>query len=859
MLDKFKEQLTERDPRALIIAVLAAIVLLLMLGSGVYVYGRYHASAQNEQTAADKEAAAALADQFAAALQTYTEALKKAASDPAVVAALTQNDRAALDGKSNELTARIPGALKVRILPKGLTDTDNTSTPPLTYASLSMLRVAETTTIPVPAEVHLFGTPAQHMVMMARVRGTRGEMLGVVHAAFSTDVLTQALTDVKPSNAYIELRQPNPKSLTLAQSGANGPPTGVIPVTAPVKNSQWEIVYWRAPTGFAPLVKQAPASISVVQWPLLAGGVLATLTLVAVIVVFMRRRTVGGIANGETAILRGAVVAIMQGVHPGLERLIPHLPKAAPGTHATPMTISEGAEGEDITVVVKPASVELAASLERKLKSAQEKPAPAAEIEVNESPKPEASTKASEEPPEHIPPPSIFRAYDIRGVVGETLTTEHAYQIAKAIGSAAEERGQQSVIIGRDGRLSSPELTEAVIRGLRDSGRDVIDIGMVPTPVLYYATQYLETSNGVMITGSHNPPSYNGFKIILDDETLAGDAIQSLRRRLINDDLTEGHGELQNTEIVAEYIQRISEDIPVALGASLRIVVDCGNGVAGGVAPRLLRALGHDVLELFCDVDGNFPNHHPDPSQPENLKTLIAVVREQQADLGLAFDGDGDRLGVVDGDGNILWPDRQMMLFARDVLSRNPGAEIIYDVKCSRALKQVIEESGGKPVMWKTGHSLIKAKLKESGAPLAGEMSGHIFFRERWYGFDDALYSAARLLEILIKAGRPPREVFAALPGGVATPELRLDMPEDRHAAFMKELIATAKFDGAEISTIDGLRVDYPKAWGLIRPSNTTPCLILRFEGDDPKALSGIQNRFRALLQKLNPDLKLPF
>ncbi len=858
MLDKFKEQLVDREPRALIIAVLAVIILLLALAGGVYTYGRYHASEQTEQQAADRLAADNLANQLALVLQKYSQAIKKAAADPAVVAALTQNDRAALEEKSAELAAQIPGALKVRILPKGLMDIDNTSTPPLTYASLAMLRTAETTSGAVPAEVQLFGTPAQHLVMMERVRGSQGGMLGVVHVAFSTDVLTEALAALKSENAYFELRQPRPKPLTLAQSNPAGPPGGVAFVTAPVRDSQWEIVYWHNGARAAP-PPQTHAGVPGIPWPLLAGGGLAILAAAVMVVFVVRRRSLAQVESGETAVMQGAIVAIMQGVHPGLERLIPHLPRVTPGTRVAPAPVSGGAEGEDITVVVKPPSAELAASLQQKLKSAQEKPPPRADVEVQESPQFEGSSAAVAEKAADIPPPSIFRAYDIRGVVGETLTVEYAYRIARAVGSAADEHGQQGVIVGRDGRLSSPELAEAVIRGLRDSGRDVIDIGMVPTPVLYYATHYLETSNGIMITGSHNPASYNGFKIILNDETLAGDAIQSLRRRLVNGDLTEGHGGLQNTEIIAEYIQRVSEDIPVALGASLRIVIDCGNGVAGSVAPRLLRALGHDVLELFCDVDGNFPNHHPDPSQPENLKTLIAVVREQQADLGLAFDGDGDRLGVVDGGGNILWPDRQMMLYARDVLSRNPGAEIIYDVKCSRALKKVIEESGGKPVMWKTGHSLIKAKLKESGAPLAGEMSGHIFFRERWYGFDDALYAAARLLEILIKAGRPPREVFAALPGGVATPELRLDMAEEKHAAFMEKLIAAAKFDGAEVSTIDGLRVDYPKAWGLIRPSNTTPCLILRFEGDDSKALAAIQAQFRALLLKLDAGLKLPF
>jgi phosphomannomutase/phosphoglucomutase len=427
------------------------------------------------------------------------------------------------------------------------------------------------------------------------------------------------------------------------------------------------------------------------------------------------------------------------------------------------------------------------------------------------------------------------------------------------LGSEALERGQQELVVARDGRLSGPSLAAALERGLRESGRDVIDIGMVPTPVLYWATYFLGTHSGVMLTGSHNPANYNGLKIVLDGRALSGDAITAIRDRIKRGEFTAGAGNRRGAEIGADYIRRITDDVPVALSRSFKVVVDCGNGVPGVIAPKLIRALGHDVVELYCDVDGEFPNHHPDPSQPENLHDLIAVVAEEQADLGLAFDGDGDRLGVVDSAGTIIWPDRQMMLFAKDVLSRNPGKEIIYDVKCSNHLKTVIEQAGGVPLMWKTGHSLIKSKMRDSDSPLAGEMSGHIFFKERWYGFDDALYAAARLLEILVKDPRSPGAVFAELPGGVATPELRIDLPESEHAAFMAKLVQSAVFDGAALSTVDGLRVDYPDSWGLIRPSNTTPCLVLRFEADDQPALERIQGAFRQLIETLYPGLSLPF
>ncbi len=453
----------------------------------------------------------------------------------------------------------------------------------------------------------------------------------------------------------------------------------------------------------------------------------------------------------------------------------------------------------------------------------------------------------------------IFRAYDIRGVVGKTLTPAVASQIGRAIGSEAQAAGEQTVIVGRDGRRSSPELAGSVIEGLRNSGCNVIDIGEAPTPVLYFAACTLEANSGVMVTGSHNGPEYNGLKIVIKGETLSEAALKTIHKRITDGDLAEGRGGLESAEVIPDYIRRISEDIPVALGGAYKLVVDCGNGVAGIVAPQLFRALGHDVVELYCEVDGDFPNHHPDPSQPENMQALIDKVQAEGADMGFAFDGDGDRLGVVDGNGNIIWPDRQLIALARDVLGRNPGAEIIFDVKCSRHLKRIIEESGGKPLMWKTGHSLIKAKMKEVGAPLAGEMSGHIFFKERWYGFDDAMYTAARLLEVLVNAKAEPAGFFADIPEGVSTPELRLDLPENQHGDIMQKLEDAMAFDDAEVIKVDGLRVEFADGWGLVRPSNTSPCLVLRFEADDEQALARIQDAFRDLIQSINPDLKPPF
>ncbi|NOX75234.1 MAG: phosphomannomutase/phosphoglucomutase [Gammaproteobacteria bacterium] len=452
---------------------------------------------------------------------------------------------------------------------------------------------------------------------------------------------------------------------------------------------------------------------------------------------------------------------------------------------------------------------------------------------------------------------SIFKAYDVRGIVDETLTEEAVYWIGRALGAEAEARGEQHIYVARDGRLSGPKLIAALKRGLTEAGRDVTDLGMAPTPVLYYAAYELGTGSGIMITGSHNPPQYNGLKMVLGGTTLSGPDIQALRKRIEAGNFTEGSGKVATADVGTQYIERITSDIKLA--KPMKVIVDCGNGVAGGVAPQLLRALGCEVTELFCEVDGNFPNHHPDPSKPENLVDLKQALAEHDADIGLAFDGDGDRLGVVTPTGNVIWADRQMMLYAQDVLSRNPGAEIIYDIKCTTNLHKIIEQAGGKATMWKTGHSFIKAKLKESGAALAGEMSGHIFFKERWYGFDDATYTASRLLEILSKDSRPADDIFNALPDNINTPELNFTTPEGENHPLVDRLVASANFPGAKITTIDGLRVDFEDGFGLVRASNTTPCLVFRFEATNEAALARIQDDFRTLVETQAPKAELPF
>jgi len=468
---------------------------------------------------------------------------------------------------------------------------------------------------------------------------------------------------------------------------------------------------------------------------------------------------------------------------------------------------------------------------------------------------------------EHVPmrytipktlPREVFRAYDIRGDAGDVgITPNVAYVIGLAVGSELREQNASSIIVGRDGRLTGSMIQEALVAGLCESGCDVIDVGRVPTPLLYFATHRLSTHSGVMVTASHNPASHNGFKIVLNGKTLSTEGIQAIYQRIVSQNFTKGEGQVSSVDIVSDYTDFVLQQIH--LKNPLKVVVDCGNGIAGELVPKLYRALGCEVIELFCEVDGNFPNHHPDPTVLKNLEDIIALVKKEKADLGVAFDGDADRIGVITNQGEVIWPDRQMMLFSIDVLSRNPGADIVFDVKCTSHLPKVIREHGGNPIMYRTGHSILKAKMLEVGAVLAGEMSGHIFFKEDWFGFDDGLYVGARLLRILSNDDRSSSDVFAALPNSVNTPELKLPMAEEMKAEFMRRLLTESDFGDAKRITIDGLRVELKDGWGLIRASNTSPYLILRFEADTEEHLTQIKTLFREQLLKLDARLDLPF
>ncbi len=452
---------------------------------------------------------------------------------------------------------------------------------------------------------------------------------------------------------------------------------------------------------------------------------------------------------------------------------------------------------------------------------------------------------------------SIFKAYDIRGIIGKTLDASIARQIGQAFGSAVRAKGETVAVIGRDGRLSGPELSAALAEGLQAAGIDVVDLGVVATPLVYFGTHVLDAKSGIMVTGSHNPPDYNGFKMVLAGEAIYGDAIQALYQAIVQGEFAQGAGSYRQHDIREAYLQRIVGDVKLA--RPMKIAIDCGNGVAGAFAGDLYRRMGCEVIELFCDVDGTFPNHHPDPAHPENLQDLIRCLQENDVEIGLAFDGDGDRLGVVTKDGQIIFPDRQLMLFAEDVLTRHPGQSILYDVKCTRHLAPWVAEHGGQSLMWKTGHSLVKAKMRETGAPLGGEMSGHIFFKDRWYGFDDGMYAGARLLELLSRQ-KDPSAILNALPQSTSTPELQLQLKEGENFALIDKMQREAKFPGSDqVITIDGLRVEYPDGFGLARSSNTTPVIVMRFEAESQDALQRIQGEFKRVILAAKADAALPF
>jgi len=836
--------------------LLGAMVLLALLA--LFIFQLMSISITSAMDREVNNTTQQVATRVAAMVEYYGASAALLAKDPEISALLVAGDAAQLHAREESLRYVFPTAINVQLLPPGLDQVDMESSPPLSYAAIAQMRLAEAGTREPPMEVHLFNTPQQHINIVRRIMDPDGSgIVGHIMLSLSNDVLQGILDDLQELHGYIELQQAGSKGLPIlvATHGDRNYRSGEPVTVVPIAGSRWQIAYWPAVTTMVYLG-------GIGRWVLAALA--AAFGLLAILVIAMFRKLGNALRVDEVS-----MVTLLKDFRSGharreypnglaeLRDTLQFMTQLA-NTHTTrrsgaadsgqedaPAAVQDEPAGEAVvTAVTGNYEVGVAADFGSALRSDN--------LIVEEEP----FDIPAEEGAGSIDP-SIFRAYDIRGIVDRTLTARAVELVGCAIGSEALQRGRNTVVVGRDGRLSGPVLSSALIRGIISTGCNVKDIGCVPTPVLYFATHYLDTHTGVILTGSHNPPDYNGLKIVIDGETLSGESIQSLRERIEAARFISGQGNVENVNIVPDYLERIRGD--VKLERPLRVAIDCGNGVAGNVAPELFRSIGCEVIELFCEVDGNFPNHHPDPSKEDNLRDLIAAVQTQQADVGLAFDGDGDRLGVVASDGRIVWPDRVLMLYAMDILDRNPGGKIIYDVKCTRFLDSVIRDHGGTPLMWKTGHSFIKAKIKETGALLAGEMSGHIFINERWYGFDDGLYAGVRLLEILAADVRSSGEIFAELPDSVNTPELNVAMQEGEPPVFMKRLLEKAHFEGASVSTIDGLRADFDDGWGLVRASNTTPVLVLRFEADDTAALARIMDEFRRVMLQVEPGLRLPF
>jgi phosphomannomutase / phosphoglucomutase len=808
-----------------LISVVALLVLTLLVSAASFFFSQSAAHTRaSQQTRTGAEAIAVAVESINAERRKLIGEL---ARQPRLVALFEAGDAAALEAEQARLTRLVPGVKQIRLVPFGTSEPDTTLVPNMGYASLRMLRQAEQREGVLLTEVHQFGGAHQHIAIAAGVRAGDGtDVVGVIHAAYPTGLLQILLDSVDDYAGRVELQQlaGEKPPFTLVGKGAESgdTPDQVLPIGGTI----WQIAYWGG----------VGSGLSMTSVILSVAPLLLLFVLSAVVLFLLKQQMVKALKRDQHTILTlfeamttgrppKAVPAQLVDLQPTLDVLLHQIrefrTKRVDRSKARPVT----EESETLGIMV-----------DEELPTQRQNVGLTELVEID---------------------PSVYRAYDIRGVVNETLTEAVVMTLGQGIGSEIFEQGYQSVLVARDSRLSSDSLQSALIQGLMASGRDVIDLGLVPTPLLNYAVHELNVECGVMVTGSHNPPQYNGLKLVIGAESPTSERIQEVRRRIDARQMLQGEGSFDSKDIIEDYIERIISDI--RLGQPLKVVIDCGNGAASVVAPELYRQLGCEVVELFCTPDGNFPNHHPDPGDPKNMQALQQAVIEHGAALGLAFDGDGDRLGVVDSAGKIIWPDRLLMYLAMDVLTREPGGDIIYDVKCSRHLANVILSNGGRPLMWKTGHSNLKSKLRETHALLAGEFSGHIMFSERWYGFDDGIYAGARLLEILSLDYRSSAEIFAELPDALSTPELALRLEEGQAQAVMNAIELLPDLPGARMVKIDGLRAEFEQGWGLIRASNTTPALLFRFESDTQEGLDKVQSIIRDLLAKAAPDLTAPF
>ncbi len=818
-------------PIGIIVIALAAAAYLLVSTQAAPVNERHRAALID-----------GIASQYEAyinnVLDQHNALMSQIAASPVVIDQISIGDPTQLREVEQFIVSQIPNALTVHVFPVREAVQDNTSNPPLSFAGLDMITRAEQGQN-LSIEAHQYNGTA-YLQSVKAVRNSSGRLIGTVAIAQSLEYLANQLggIDGTKGNLLIEQQFEGAPKQTLVTYGAKN--TNEL-INLRLNNPNWTLTFQPADElAFASILSTSliwvffGALIIICVLPILLTGQRLQLALRHDANTFAK--LVQNLLTGQKSTTSDFEFAIFSTLAKTINRMRmgrQGIKSNDPNQQASVLDLTIGKpvnadEVENFDVPMMDGDADL--------------------LGMQQQPRAKAQINVSEE---------IFRAYDIRGIAGQTLTNDTAMQIGLAIGSESYDRGEQTIIVARDGRLSSPELSQALIRGLAASGRDVIDIGVVPTPVCYFASEHLRVSSCVMVTGSHNPGNHNGFKIVIGGNTLAGDEIKGLFHRIENQNFLSGTGNTTTQDVSSAYLARVCDDVKAQ--RPLKIVIDCGNGVAGTLAPQLIKGIGCHVLPLFCDIDGNFPNHHPDPSDTRNLQDLTRTVVETRADLGLAFDGDGDRLGIVTNSGKIIYADRLLMLLAKQVLQTNQGGTVLFDVKSSRRLKDLIIGFGGKPVMWKTGHSFMKRKMRETGAVLAGEMSGHVFYKDRWYGFDDALYTAARLIEILASQNETIDTLFNELPQDLSTPELSIATSDERKFRVIEALQRNGQFSGGQVTDIDGVRVDFQDGWGLVRASNTSPKIVCRFEADNEASLRKIQNLFKQQLLGVDSQLQIPF
>ncbi len=817
--------------------IIAAALSLFLVQAGIN---------NNHRNTIGELLASEMAQQINIKEAQFIDQVEKIAASPLALDAINGSISDAIEAEAI-IATMIPFAERVRLITRDEAKTDQ-GFPPFTFIALDMVKSIEAgeTVPPEAISSQAMLEVDKWIILGAPVKGRDGTLRGALFVYLSSSALTADVTDgTKGQLNVMQMVGNEPRAFASAGSGG----TDRV-YTTQLNNPNWTIQY--SPAGIA--ATSTPGNIVYYLIPPLAMLIFALGAIFYATgqTAYAIQKNLSRLGNQIARVSSGSYDADISYDLPGfadqdskLKQFLEFAPTKSEDNEPTPKRVSKR--------VLPPPKKELEEEIVEVEMTDEADFEEVEEFEVDDFDEAVAAANQSDSQEDIAEFGHIFRAYDIRGIVGEDLSEDISRKIGHAIGSEAEARGQQSVIVGYDGREYSPALAEALIEGLIASGRDVINIGAVPTPVLYYATHNSTTQSGVMVTGSHNPPDYNGFKVVLDGKTLVDKEITALYDRIQSGNLSNGSGSISEMDIAADYMDAIADDVVVA--QPLKVVIDCGNGIAGAIAPELLDSLGCEAIPLFCEVDGSFPNHHPDPTKPENLADLISTVQSQGADMGVALDGDGDRIVAVTAEGDIVWPDRMLMLFAKDVVSRNPGSDVVYDVKCTRHLTSVISGFGGRPIICRSGHSFVKEKMAETGAMLGGELSGHICFSERWFGFDDGLYSAARLLEIVGSQEDGLSDLLSEFPESLSTPEIHVAVDEADKFALVDALVASADFEDATITTVDGLRVDFADGWGLVRASNTEPALTLRFEADNQQALDEIKGEFREILQETRADL----